>query len=178
MMSYHRRINHKSKTIMITIPDKNFASTDITLEQILGSMTKVKMLEICKKLDLYVSPNVRKEETARRLEDEILASPGEVLYKLSKIELLALEEFMKGDDHTYVVRKMRKTPYMLQKLGLVVTYCDYANEQWHMLMPDNVKKSLAPYYGPYLDLAKKGIKAPSPKELRMRAALRRFFGEE
>lgn len=35
-----------------------------------------------------------------------------------------------------------------------------------MLMPGNMKKALAPYYEPYLDMAKKGIKAPSPKELR------------
>lgn len=85
---------------------------------------------------------------------------------------------MKGDDQTYVVRKMRKMPYMLQKLGLVVTYCDYLNEQWHMLMPGNVKKALAPYYEPYLDMVQKGIKAPSPKELRMHAAIRQFFGDE
>lgn len=98
---------------MITIPDKSFTSSSITLRQILDSMTKVKMLEICKKLDLYVSPNLRKDETALRLENEIFVSPDEVLYKLNKIELLALEEFMRGDDQTYVVRKMRKTPYML-----------------------------------------------------------------
>ena len=32
--------------------------------------------------------------------------------------------FLKGDDSTYVVRKERKIPYILQNYFMVVTYCD------------------------------------------------------
>ena len=32
--------------------------------------------------------------------------------------------FLNGDDSTYVVRKERKIPYILQKYFMVVTYCD------------------------------------------------------
>ena len=32
--------------------------------------------------------------------------------------------FLKGDDSTYVVRKERKIPYILQKYFMVVTDCD------------------------------------------------------
>lgn len=49
---------------MITIKHTQFTSNQ-NLAAILNVMTKVKMLDICKKLDLYVSPNLKKEETAR-----------------------------------------------------------------------------------------------------------------
>ena len=39
-----------------------------------------------------------------------------------------------GGVNTYVVSKMRKTQYKLQKLYLVATYCDEANQEWHMLI--------------------------------------------
>ena len=45
---------------MITIKDTSFTS-DISLVAILNVMTKVKMLKICDKLDLYVSPNLKKD---------------------------------------------------------------------------------------------------------------------
>lgn len=43
----------------------------------------------------------------------------------------------------YVVRKMRKTQYKLKKLYLVATYCDEANQEWHMLMPDELREALS-----------------------------------
>jgi hypothetical protein len=51
---------------MITIKDTTFTS-DISLAAILGVMTKAEMLKICDKLELYVSPNLKKDETARRV---------------------------------------------------------------------------------------------------------------
>ena len=65
---------------------------------------------------------------------------------------------------------------ILQKFGLVLTYEDYEKEQWHLLMPDCVHESLAISYSAYLDMAMKGVKVPSAKELRMMAALQRFMG--
>ena len=53
----------------------------------LNVLTKVKMLDICKKLDLYVSPNLKKEETARRAAREILDNPDDILHGLNKQEL-------------------------------------------------------------------------------------------
>ena len=42
---------------MITLPSKNYTADAIRLSQILSSTTKVNMLKVCKKFDLYVSPN-------------------------------------------------------------------------------------------------------------------------
>ena len=126
---------------MITIQDTTFTS-DISLSGILRCTTKVNMLKVCDKLDLYVSPNVSKDKTADRLADELLCNPIDVLCTLNKHELQIVDEFVKGGPNTYVVRKERKMPYKLQKYYLVLTYCDAGNCQWHMLMPDEVRESL------------------------------------
>jgi hypothetical protein len=52
------------------------------------------------------------------------------------------------------------------------------NEEWHMLMPDSVRESLAPYYQRYLELAEAGQKFPSKKQLRLMAALNAFMGKD
>ena len=105
---------------MITIPNKDFKSSNIMLQQIINSTTKVKMLKICKKIDLYDCPNLRKDETSRRIAMEVMDNPIEILSRLSKTEVQILDEFVRGGDDTYVVRKQRKTPYILQKYLLVV----------------------------------------------------------
>jgi len=163
---------------MITIPNKDFKSSNIKLQQIINSTTKEKMLKICKEFDLYVSPNLRKDETSRRIAMEVMDNPIEILSRLSKTELQILDEFVRGGDDTYVVRKQRKTPYILQKYLLVVTYCDDEKNEWHMLMPTELRESLAPSLPFFLDCATKGVKAPSAKELRLQSALKRFMGEE
>ena len=99
---------------MITIPNTNLKADDVSLSKILNSATKVNMLKVCKKFDLYVSPNLKKDETARRIALEVLDNPIEILSRLSKSELLIVDEFVKGNDDTYVVRKQRKTFYILQ----------------------------------------------------------------
>ena len=162
---------------MITIDNTQFSS-NLSLPSILVCMTKVQMIDICKKLDLYVSPNLKKEETARRLAAAMLDEPLNILHQLCKNELQLLDEIVKAGPNQYVIRKIRKTPYKLQKYGLVLTYEDFVNEQWHILMPDAVRTVLAENYSPYLDAAMKGVKLPSPKELRMMSAFRRFIGEE
>ena len=161
---------------MITIPNTHFKSGDIQLAQILNSTTKVNMLKVLKKFDLYASPNLKKDETARRVAAEILDNPIEILSRLSKTELQIVDEFVKGDDGTYVIRKQRQTYYILQKYFLVVTYCDDTKGEWHMLMPKTLRDSLAASLPFFLDCAMKGIKAPSAKELRMMSAMRDFFG--
>ena len=88
-----------------------------------------------------------------------------------------IDEFVKGGANTYVVRKMRKTQYKLQKLYLVATYCDEVNQEWHMLMPDEPREVLSSNYKFYLDLAEKGQKGPTAKQLRMMAAMKRIMGE-
>ena len=164
--------------VLITVPSKDYRADDISLLQILNSTTKANMLSVCKKFDLYVSPNVKKIETARRIADELMDNPIEVVSRLSKVELQIIDEFVNGDDTTYVVRKQRKTPYMLQKYFMVVTYCDDDQIEWHMLMPSDIRKALSADYKFYLDLALQGKKGPSAKDLRRMAFLCQLFGEE
>lgn len=90
---------------MITIKHTRFTS-GVLLRDILLATTKEKMLTICKKLDLYVSPNLKKDVTAQRVADE----------------------FVNAGADKYVVCKRRKTEYKLQQYGLVLTYGDDAND--------------------------------------------------
>ena len=150
----------------------------MSLATILNVMTKVEMLKICDKLELYVSPNLKKEETARRVAQEILCNPHDVLHVLNKQELQIVDEFVKAGANYYAVRKARKTYYKLQKYGLVVTYIDEEKQEWHMLMPDEVRESLKDDYKDYLDMAEAGQKLPSKKQLRLMAALHSFWGNE
>ena len=148
---------------MIVIPNKNFTADSIHLVQLLNSTTKVNMLKACDKLDLYVSPNLKKDETAKRIAQEMLDNPIEILSRLNKQELQIVDEFVKGDANTYVVRKMRKTQYKLQKLYLVATYEDKETQEWHMFMLDELRETLSSNYKFYLDLAEKGQKGPTAK---------------
>ena len=109
---------------MITLPNKTYTADTIRLCQILGSTTKVNMLKVCKKFDLPVSPNLKKDETVRRIANEMIDNPIDIISRLSKVELQILDEFVKGDNSTYVVRKERKIPYILQKYYMVLTYCN------------------------------------------------------
>ena len=82
---------------MIIIPNKNFTADSIRLVQLLNSTTKVNMLKACDKLDLYVSPNLEKDETARRIAQEMLDNLIEILSRLNKQELQIEDEFVKDD---------------------------------------------------------------------------------
>lgn len=97
---------------------------------------------------------------------------------LNKQELQIIDEFVKGGANTYVIRKMRKTEYKLLKLYLVATYCDEEKQEWHMLMPDELREGFSNDYRFYLDLAEKGQKGPTAKQLRMMAAMKRIMGEQ
>ena len=162
---------------MITIKHTNFKS-NIALADILAVKTKVEMLKISDKLDLYVSPNLKKEETARRLASEILHHPINVLSQLCKSELQLLDKLEKAGPNQYIVVKQRKTLYKLQKFALVLTYEDNEKGEWHLLMPDCVRESLATSYPAYLQMAERGVKSPSPKELRMMSFMQRLMGSE
>ena len=175
--SIHETFSNETKGIMtITIPNSTWTS-NVPLANILSVMTKVEMLKICNKLELYVSPNLKKDETARRVAREILDNPCDVLHVLNKQELQLVDEFVTSGPNHYAVRKMRNTFYKLQQYGLVLTYKDEANAEWHMIMPDEVRKSLEADYKTYLDLAEAGQKLPSKKQLRMMAMLGRLHGE-
>lgn len=56
---------------MIVLPDTKTFDSSIRLVLLLNSTTKVNMLKACDKLDLYVSPNLKKDETARRIAQEM-----------------------------------------------------------------------------------------------------------
>lgn len=81
---------------MIVLPDTKTFDSGIRLVQLVGGVTKAEMLKVCDKLDLYVSPNLRKDETVRRVAQELLDSPIEILSNLNKQELQIIDEFVKG----------------------------------------------------------------------------------
>lgn len=132
---------------MITIKHTYFKSS-IALADILAVKTKADMLKVCDKLDLYVSPNLKKDETARRIASEILNHPIHVLSQLCKSELQLLDKLVKAGANQYVIVKQRRTLYKLQKFALVPTYEDHEKGEWHLLMPDRVSESLATSYPP------------------------------
>ena len=162
---------------MITVKDTHYSADSIKLTQILYSTSKVNMLKICKKLDLYVSPNIKKADTAVRLAKEIIDNPISVLSVLNKYEMQLASELVHAEVNEYVVRKMRKTPYMLQKLDLVISYEDSKNNQWHIIMPTDVRNSLANSLPLYLKMIEDGIKPPTQKDLRHMNMMSRLFGD-
>ena len=91
-------------------------------------------------------------------------------------ELQKRDEVATGEANTYVVRPIRTTQYKLQKLYLVATYEDKQSQEWHMIMPSELTKALSTSLNFYLDMANKGVKAPSAKQLRMMSSLGQFFG--
>ena len=132
---------------MITLPNTTYKASDISLSAILNSTTKVNMLTVLKKFDLYASPNLKKDETARRIAMEVIDNPIEILSRLNKTDYL------------------------------VVTYCDEEKGEWHMLMPKELRESLSESLPFFLDLSMKGVKAPSAKELRMMSMMNCLLGD-
>ena len=107
-----------------TIKNTDFKS-NVSLAAMLMVRTKEYMLDTCKKLDLYVSPNLKKEETARHTAQEILGNPLAVLCNLTKSELQLVDEFVKEGLNQYITKKMHKTYYKLQKYSIILAYEDF-----------------------------------------------------
>lgn len=159
---------------MITIPNIDYTS-DIKMTDALSGVTKLEMFKIVRKLELFVSKDLDGEELVTRFAEELIKADIEILCTLDKQELKIVEEFVKGGKNTHVVRKMRTKPYLLQKYCLVLTYCDEENEQCHLLMPDEMRESLAKRLPYFLDLAKRGLKPASARQIRLAAAVRPEF---
>lgn len=94
-----------------------------------------------------------------------------MLCNLSKSELQLVDEFVKAGPNQYIIKKMRKTQYKLQKYSLIQTYEDFEAGEWKMLMPDSVRESLATSLPYILSIVEKTGKAPKYKDLRMLAFL-------
>lgn len=161
-----------------TVRDMNVRSADMTLAFLLTFHAKKDLIGIADRLDLYVSPNITKEKMSQRLAAAVLANLIEIVFRLSKSELQLLDELVKAGPDAFVQRKQRKTYYMLQKLGLVVTYEDDAKGLWHMMMPDEVRTALQDIYPSYLEMALAGKKGPTAKQLRMASFMRQFLGHD
>ena len=114
---------------MITIENTEFKSV-IKLSTVLNVLTKDKIVAIITKLDEYISPNLKKDVTAVRAADIILEDPMLVLEDLNKDELKLVKEFVNAGPNAYASRKMRKTPYKLQKYALVLTHENYITRQY------------------------------------------------
>lgn len=160
---------------MVTIKDKSFKSAQ-KLSSILYVMKKDALLKIANRLDFYVSPNITKDKIASRLAASMLAEPIEIVSRLSKTELLLLEELINAGPDTYLEKKLRKSPYMLQKWGLVLTHEDEVNGKWYLLMPDEVREALSTVAASYIAMAKEGKKGPSAKDLRMASFMTDLLG--
>ena len=159
---------------MITIPNLDYTS-DIKMPDALRGATKSEMFKIVRKLDLFVSQDLDGEVLVTRFVEELIKADIEILCALDKQELKIVEEFVNGGPNTHVVRKMRTKPYLLQKYCIVLTYCDEENKQWHFLMPDEMRESLAKRLPYFLDLAKRGLKPASARQIRLAAAVRPEF---
>ena len=155
---------------MITIKNTDFQS-NIRLCNLLNVLTKDQIVKIITKLDEYISPNLKKADTAVRAASMILHDPMLVLEDLTKDELKLVKEFVEAGANQYIIRKMRKTPYKLQKYALVVTYEDTQAEQWHMLMPDEVRVAFAPHIDEALAFKEKFPKKLTHKEKSMIALM-------
>ena len=127
---------------MITINNRDFKS-NMRLCSLFNVLTKDKIVNIISKLDEYISPNLKKADTAIRAANMILCDPMLVLEDLTKDELKLVKEFVDAGPNQYIIRKMRKTQYKLQKYALVATYEDFEEEKWHMIMPDEVREAFA-----------------------------------
>lgn len=131
---------------MVTISNTDFKS-DMRLCNVFNVVAKDKIVGTIIKLGEYISPNLKKGETAVRAADIILHNPLLVLDDLNKNELQLVKEFVAAGSNVYVERKMRKTFYKLQKYNLVLTYEDNGNQVWKMLMPDEVREAFARHIG-------------------------------
>ena len=80
---------------MITIKNTKFKSA-VRLCTVLNVLTKDKIVAIITKLDEYISPNLKKAETAVRAAGIILHDPMLVLEDLCKDELKLVKEFVKA----------------------------------------------------------------------------------
>ena len=154
---------------MITIKNTDFTS-NVSLAAMLMIRTKEYMLDTCKKLYLYVSPNLKRKRR-HGVSHGRFSPPLAVLCNLSKSELQLVDEFVKAGPDQYITRKMRKTQYKLQKYSLIQTYEDFEAGEWKMLMPDSVRESLATSLPYILSIVEKTGKAPKYKDLQMLAFL-------
>lgn len=112
---------------------------------VLNVLTKGEIVSVIRKLDGYISPNLKKADTAICAAGMILEEPMQVLEDPGMDGLKLVKEFVQAGPDTYVPRRMRRTPYKLQKYALVLTHEDDGTQRWEMLMPDEVREAFAPH---------------------------------
>ena len=121
-------------------------------------------------LALFVRQDLDGEELVTRFAEELIKADIEILCSLDKLELKIVAEFVNGGPDTHVVKKMR-----IKFKSIVLTYCDEETKQWHLLMPDEMRESLAKRLPYFLALAKRGLKPASPRQIHLAAAVRPEF---
>lgn len=129
---------------MITI-DNTGLKSDMKLCDVLNVLTKGEIVSVIRKPDRYISPNLKKADTAIRAAGMIPGDPVPVLEDLSMDGLKPMKEFVQAGPDTYVPRRMRRTPCKLQKYTLVLTHEDDDTQRWEMLMPDEAREAFAPH---------------------------------
>ena len=162
---------------MVTIKDTHFQSS-IHLCDVLNVLTKDKIVAIITKLDEYISLNLKKADTAIRAANMILRDPMLVLEDLGKDELKLVKVFVDAGPNAYISRKIRKTPYKLQKYALVLTYEDFDKMEWRMLMPDEVRVAFSAHIEEAIAFKEKYPRKLTHKKKSLLALMGRLKGEE
>lgn len=134
----------------VSLPDKTFTS-QILLVDILSAFPPEYLEYIrsvlgikpeCIQHSSGVKPEVR--VTPSSLERIMLKNPDR-LYRAvikTKADAALLDEFLESSPDKYIIRKAGARFFKLQSLGLVATYKHIDNNEWHMLMPDDVRQAL------------------------------------
>lgn len=134
----------------VSLPDKTFTS-QILLVDILSAfppeyLERIRSVLGIKPERIQYSSGVKSEVrvTPSSLERIMLKNPDR-LYRAvikTKADAALLDEFLESSPDKYIIRKAGARFFKLQSLGLVATYKHIDNNEWHMLMPDDVRQAL------------------------------------
>ena len=161
---------------MITIDNTDLKS-GMKLCDVLNVLTKGEIVSVIRKQDGYISPNLKKADTAIRAAGMMLEDPVPTLEAPGMDGLKLVKEFVQAGPDTYVPRKMRRTPYKLQKYALVLTHEDEGTQRWETLMPDEVREAFAPHIDGVIAWKEKHPRKMTRKEKCM-AALAEYLAKD
>lgn len=128
--------------MMAMLPNKTFTS-ELALDEILAAFPSAYLETVVRLLSFDGAERLSAGGVAGRM----LKQPCRIFdaIRQSAEDLSLARDFMSAAPGAYVIRKKRPRCYMLQSLGLVATYEHIDNSEWHMLMPNEIRKALQPF---------------------------------
>lgn len=132
----------------VSLPDKTFTSK-IPLSGILSAFPPEYLEHIRSVLGIkeeHIRSASGEKPVARvtpsSLERLMLKYPDRLHHAAikTKADAALLDEFLASGPDQYIIRKAGTKFFKLQSLGLVATYKHIDNNEWHMLMPDDVRQ--------------------------------------